>query len=57
MVRESVSGRKRKARERMKPTTMKCVKMWKCAKMWMRYKMKVSLGHAVVLVQLDYAGA
>ena len=50
---ESVSGRKRKARERMKPTVMnlvmmwKFVKLWKCAKMWMRCKMEVSLGHAV----------
>ena len=44
---EPVSRRKRKARERMKPTTMSLVKMWKCVKVWMRCKMEVSLGHAV----------
>ena len=47
MVHESVSGRKRKARERMKPTTMNLVMMWKYMKVWMRCKMEVSLGYAV----------
>ena len=51
---ESVSRRKRKARERMEPTTMNLVMMWKYVKIWKRVKMwwmrcktEVSLGHAV----------